>query len=421
MIIVYFVIKHIDTFQMKKILPCVIGLGYVGLPVFISLKKKFNVVGYDVNYSRIKNLKLLKDTNNEFKKNDLKIKNNSIITNKFKDIEKCNFFIVAVPTPLKSKNKPDLKYIFSAFKTISKVIKKNDIVFLESTVFPGTTETICKKILLSNKNKITKEDFFLGYSSERINPGDRKYNLKNISKVVSINANKKIISRVKKIYNNVSRKIVISKKIKEAELSKLIENTQRDLNISLMNEIMILCNKTNLDFNEVIKLAKTKWNFLKFEPGLVGGHCLPVDPYYLSDYAAKSKYKTKVTLAGREINNSMENFITNLILKKISKINKFPTKKILVAGLTYKPNVSDLRNSLAIKIFLNIKRKLQNVTAYDPIVDKLSAKKLKIKTEFKNVKSKDIIIFLVNHTSFKKNCIYFKRRKKTIIDPFSFF
>lgn len=421
MIIVYFVIKHIDTFQMKKILPCVIGLGYVGLPVFISLKKKFNVVGYDVNYSRIKNLKLLKDTNNEFKKNDLKIKNNSIITNKFKDIEKCNFFIVAVPTPLKSKNKPDLKYIFSAFKTISKVIKKNDIVFLESTVFPGTTETICKKILLSNKNKITKEDFFLGYSSERINPGDRKYNLKNISKVVSINANKKIISRVKKIYNNVSRKIVISKKIKEAELSKLIENTQRDLNISLMNEIMILCNKTNLDFNEVIKLAKTKWNFLKFEPGLVGGHCLPVDPYYLSDYAAKSKYKTKVTLAGREINNSMENFITNLILKKISKINKFPTKKILVAGLTYKPNVSDLRNSLAIKIFLNIKRKLKNVTAYDPIVDKLSAKKLKIKTEFKNVKSKDIIIFLVNHTSFKKNCIYFKRRKKTIIDPFSFF
>jgi UDP-N-acetyl-D-galactosamine dehydrogenase len=406
---------------MKKILPCVIGLGYVGLPVFISLKKKFNVVGYDVNYSRIKNLKLLKDTNNEFKKNDLKIKNNSIITNKFKDIEKCNFFIVAVPTPLKSKNKPDLKYIFSAFKTISKVIKKNDIVFLESTVFPGTTETICKKILLSNKNKITKEDFFLGYSSERINPGDRKYNLKNISKVVSINANKKIISRVKKIYNNVSRKIVISKKIKEAELSKLIENTQRDLNISLMNEIMILCNKTNLDFNEVIKLAKTKWNFLKFEPGLVGGHCLPVDPYYLSDYAAKSKYKTKVTLAGREINNSMENFITNLILKKISKINKFPTKKILVAGLTYKPNVSDLRNSLAIKIFLNIKRKLKNVTAYDPIVDKLSAKKLKIKTEFKNVKSKDIIIFLVNHTSFKKNCIYFKRRKKTIIDPFSFF
>lgn len=421
MIIVYFVIKHIDTFQMKKILPCVIGLGYVGLPVFISLKKKFNVVGYDVNYSRIKNLKLLKDTNNEFKQNDLKIKNNSIITNKFKDIEKCNFFIVAVPTPLKSKNKPDLKYIFSAFKTISKVIKKNDIVFLESTVFPGTTETICKKILLSNKNKITKEDFFLGYSSERINPGDRKYNLKNISKVVSINANKKIISRVKKIYNNVSRKIVISKKIKEAELSKLIENTQRDLNISLMNEIMILCNKTNLDFNEVIKLAKTKWNFLKFEPGLVGGHCLPVDPYYLSDYAAKSKYKTKVTLAGREINNSMENFITNLILKKISKINKFPTKKILVAGLTYKPNVSDLRNSLAIKIFLNIKRKLKNVTAYDPIVDKLSAKKLKIKTEFKNVKSKDIIIFLVNHTSFKKNCIYFKRRKKTIIDPFSFF
>ncbi len=421
MIIVYFVIKHIDTFHMKKILPCVIGLGYVGLPVFISLKKKFNVVGYDVNYNRIKNLRILKDNNNEFKKNDLKIKNNSIFTNKSKDIEKCNFFIVAVPTPLKNKNEPDLKYVLSAFKTISKVIKKDDIIFLESTVFPGTTDTICKKILLKNKNKITEKEFYLGYSSERINPGDKKHNLKNISKVVSINANQKIIRKIKKVYNNVSKKIVISKKIKEAELSKLIENTQRDLNISLMNEIMILCHKTNLDFNEVIKLAKTKWNFLKFNPGLVGGHCLPVDPFYLSNYASKSKYKTKVTLAGREINNSMENFITNLIIKKISKINKFPKKKILVSGLTYKANVSDLRNSLAIKIFLNIKKKLKNVTGYDPIADKFNAKKLKIINKFEKVKSRDVIIFLVNHTSFKKDYIYFKKRKKTIIDPFNFF
>jgi len=400
---------------MKKILPAIIGLGYVGLPVFISLKKKFKVIGFDTNRDRVTNLNCQIDSNSEFSKNELKLLNKSQITNKKENLKKCNFFIITVPTPINKNNIPDLKYIISAFKTISKYIKKDDIIFLESTVFPGTTEKICKNIIKKNKNV----KFHIGYSSERINPGDKIHNIKNISKVVSIKSNKDIISSVKKVYNCISKKIIFSENIEEAELSKLIENTQRDLNIALMNEIMVLCHKTNLDFNEVIRLAKSKWNFLKFNPGLVGGHCLPVDPYYLSYYAKKSKFKTKVTLAGRSVNNSMEKFIFEKIYKKILKIKENKNKKIVVAGLTYKPNVADLRNSLAIKIFKKLKDKAPNIMAYDPTIEKELAKKLNIEVFFKNIKKADIFIFLVKHNKFKNIYTYAEKNNKIIFDPFS--
>ena len=399
---------------MKKILPAIIGLGYVGLPVFISLKKKFKVIGFDTNKERVTNLNHQIDTNNEFSKNELKLLNKSLITNKKQYLKKCNFFIITVPTPINKNNLPDLKYIISAFKTISKYIKKNDIIFLESTVFPGTTEKICKNIIKKHNNV----KFHIGYSSERINPGDKIHNIKNISKVVSIKSNKNIISIVKKVYGSISKKIIFSENIKEAELSKLIENTQRDLNIALMNEIMILCYKTNLDFNEVIRLARSKWNFLKFNPGLVGGHCLPVDPYYLSYYANKSKFKTKVTLAGRNVNNSMETFIFEKINKKVLKVKKNKNKKIVVAGLTYKANVADLRNSLAIKIFKKLKYKVPNIMAYDPTIEKRLAKKLNIEIDFENIKNADIFIFLVKHNKFKNIYLYAKKNNKTIFDPF---
>ena len=399
---------------MKKILPAIIGLGYVGLPVFISLKKKFTVIGFDTNKERVTNLNHQTDTNNEFSKNELKLLNKSLITNKKEYLKKCNFFIITVPTPINKNNLPDLKYIISAFKTISKYIKKNDIIFLESTVFPGTTEKICKNIIKKNNNV----KFHIGYSSERINPGDKIHNIKNISKVVSIKSNKNIISIVKKVYDSISKKIIFSENIKEAELSKLIENTQRDLNIALMNEIMILCYKTNLDFNEVIRLARSKWNFLKFNPGLVGGHCLPVDPYYLSYYANKSKFKTKVTLAGRNVNNSMETFIFEKINKKVLKVKENKNKKIVVAGLTYKANVADLRNSLAIKIFKKLKHKVPNIMAYDPTIEKKLAKKLNIEIDFENIKNADIFIFLVKHNKFKNIYLYAKKNNKTIFDPF---
>ena len=399
---------------MKKIFPGIIGLGYVGLPVFNSLKKKFKVVGFDINKKRVRSLNNQIDLNNEFTEKQLKLFNKSIITNDKKKLKKCNFFIVTVPTPIKKNNLPDLKYIKTAFKTISKYIKKDSIIFLESTVFPGTTEELCKKIIKKNNNF----KFHIGYSSERINPGDKIHNINNINKVVSIKSNKNIIQIVKKVYKNISKKIIFSENIKEAELSKLIENTQRDLNISLMNEIMILCHKSNLDFNEVIRLARSKWNFLNFNPGLVGGHCLPVDPYYLSYYANKSKYKTKVTLAGRSVNNYMEVHIFEQIYKKVLKIKNYTKKKIIIAGLTYKPNVADLRNSLSIKIFKRLKKKLSNIVAYDPTIETQLAKKLGIEINFQKIRKADIFILLVKHDEFKNIYKYAKKNNKTILDPF---
>ena len=403
---------------MRKLTPCIIGLGYVGLPVFISLNKKFKVIGYDKNKSRVKDLKKFIDTNNEFKKKDFKLKKGSLISSNKSSLKRANFFIVTVPTPIKKNKLPDLKYIKSAFETIAKFIKNDDIIFLESTVFPGTTENICRNII-KKKNKPIK--FHIGYSSERINPGDKIHNIRNICKVVSINSDKKIIQVVKRIYGCLSKKIVITKKIKETELSKLIENTQRDLNIALMNEIMILCNKTNLDFSEVIRLAKTKWNFLNFNPGLVGGHCLPVDPYYLSYYANKYGFRTNVTLAGRNINNFMEKFILKMVISKINKVKNYKKKKIAVIGLSYKPNVADLRNSLAMNIYKSLKRKYSNIKNYDPIIDPKFAKKLKIIVSNKEIKKSDIYIFLVKHKKIKSIFDHAKNNNKIIIDPFAGF
>ncbi|MBD1137397.1 nucleotide sugar dehydrogenase [Pelagibacterales bacterium SAG-MED43] len=401
---------------MKKIFPCIIGLGYVGLPLFVSLKKKFQMIGYDISKTRTKELKKYIDRNKEFTRKDLKLENKSLITSDHVDIKDSNFYIVTVPTPIKKNKYPDLNYIKSAFKIISKYIKNNDIVFLESTVYPGTTLKICKNII---KKKNKNINFFIGYSSERVNPGDKIHNIKNIPKVVSIDANNKIVSLVKKVYQNVSKKIVFTKKINEAELSKLIENTQRDLNIGLMNEIMILCEKANLDFNEVIRLAKTKWNFLNFKPGLVGGHCLPVDPYYLSYYAKKLKYNTEITLAARKTNNSMEQFVLKKIILKLKKLRNFKKRKITVMGLTYKSNVPDYRNSLAVNIYYKLKRMNKNIKAYDPIIEDSFIKKNNINTNFKEIMKSEIFIILVKHDQIGEMVRAAKKNKKVIIDPLS--
>jgi len=400
---------------MKKINPCIIGLGYVGLPLFVSLKKKFQVVGYDLNKKRITELKKYIDRNNEFDKSDLKLQNKSLISSKHIDIKKSNFYIVTVPTPINKNNTPDLSFIKSAFITISKYIKQNDIIILESTVYPGTTLDICKNII-KKKNKNIK--FFIGYSSERINPGDKIHNLKNISKVVSINADKEITSLVKNVYKNVTKKIVFTKKINEAELSKLIENTQRDLNIGLMNELMILCEKANLDFNEVIRLANTKWNFLKFKPGLVGGHCLPVDPYYLAYFAKKLNFKTQITLAARKTNNYMEQFIYKKIIIEL-KQKIYNKKKIILLGLTYKPNVPDYRNSLAINIYKKLKKIYNEIKIYDPVIEKSFYDKEKIKSNLKDLKNSDIFIILVKHKQLDNVIDFAKKSKKILIDPFA--
>jgi len=266
---------------------CVMGLGYVGLPVALGISSKFETLGFDISEKRIKELSEKYDSNKEYYKKDF-IGKKITFSNKTKDLEGSNVYIICVPTPIKKNNLPDLSFIKKSISIISTYIKSKDIIVLESTVYPGVTEHFAKFLELKTGLKNNK-DFYLCYSPERINPGDKTKKIKDINKIFAINtSNKSILLRIKKIYKLISKKIIFSKKIKEAETAKAIENTQRDLNIALFNEILILSQKINLDFKEIIKLAETKWNFIKYQPGLVGGHCLPVDPYYLS-YIAKKK------------------------------------------------------------------------------------------------------------------------------------
>ena len=307
----------------KKIFkPCIIGLGYVGLPILLSLANKYSTCGYDINLERIRNLKKGFDTFNEFKKKQLKNKKIKLL-NKLKNLHDCNLFIITVPTPVFKNKKPDLSHLNDVCKKLSKVIQNNDIIIFESTVYPGVTKNFCIPLLESDSNLKEGKDFYVGYSPERVNPGDKKHNLKNINKILAyphIYKKKEIL----KFYSNLGKKIIFTKKINEAETAKVIENIQRDVNIGLINEIYLTCNKMDINFNDVINLASTKWNFIKFKPGLVGGHCLPVDPYYFSYISKKNKAQSKITLAGRSTNDSMQDFIYKKI---ISKIKNFKKKK----------------------------------------------------------------------------------------------
>ena len=394
---------------------CVIGLGYVGLPVALAISKKFNTIGYDIDKKRLFNLKKKIDSNNEFSKKDF-LKKKISFTNNYKEIKDCNFFIVCVPTPITKNNVPDLRLVDKSVSLLAKVIKNGDIIVLESTVYPGITEKFSKKLSLKVKLDNNK-DFFTCYSPERINPGDNSKKLKNIEKVFAINTgNTDILNRIKKIYNLISKKIIFTKNIPEAETAKAIENTQRDLNIALYNELLVLSDKMNLNFNEVIRLASSKWNFLKFKPGLVGGHCLPVDPYYLSYIAAKKKFKMKVALAGRAVNNDMKNFVLQKFYKdvKIKKIKK--SSNILLVGLSYKYGVSDLRNSLNLEIFEQIKKKFKKIKYFDPFINKKDNFK-----SLKKLKNYKTIIFLSYGKIFLNIFKKLKHKKVNIIDPFKYY
>ena len=384
-----------------KINPCVIGLGYVGLPVLINLSKKFNTCGFDINKKRILDLKKNLDTTKEFKKEELKSLKKTNLTFNLNDIKKYNFFIICVPTPINTNKKPNLSPLISACKTIAKVIKKDDIIIFESTVYPGTTNDICVPIIEKfSKLKISKNDFFVCYSPERVNPGDSNHTLNKINKIIAI-PNLKIEPIVKKVYKNLSKKLIINRNIEEAETSKVIENIQRDINIALMNEVYIFCEKMNIDFNNVFKLASTKWNFGKYSPGLVGGHCLPVDPYYFSYIANKNKIQTRVTLAGRSINEYMRKFLIKKIKITLKKHNfNYRSDRIIFAGLTYKKNVSDIRNSQSFKIFDYFKKTNKKILAIDPFVDQYSHKEILNIDFISRLKEKACMIVLVNHDNF---------------------
>ena len=392
---------------------CVIGLGYVGLPICLKLAKNFKTVGFDINSKRINSLKNQIDLNHEFKRKDLKQKN-LIFSKEIKDLDKCNFYIICVPTPITNSKLPDLRYIEASFKLLSKILKKGDIIILESTVYPGVTETFAKR--LEKKTKLrNNRDFSVCYSPERINPGDKKNNLNQINKILAYEGeSQKVKTLLKNVYKKICKKLIFSKNIKEAETAKGIENIQRDLNIALFNEILIICNKLNLDFNEVIRLASTKWNFINYSPGLVGGHCLPVDPYYLTYIAKKKGYKSKVTLSGRYVNNYMKKYVIDFadfyLRKSQIKKNKI---KICIVGLTYKYGVSDTRNSQKIEIFKHFKKKFKQTKCFDPFFK--SADNLK----FNELKKYNFFIFLSKGKKFSNiaNLV----DKKKIIDPFFYY
>ncbi|MDB9745850.1 nucleotide sugar dehydrogenase [Candidatus Pelagibacter sp.] len=379
--------------------PCIIGLGYVGLPILLNLSKKIKTIGFDINKKRILDLKNSRDTFNEFKKRDF-AKKKIFFTNDVFKAKSANFFIVAVPTPISKSKYPDLSHLKKVSENISKILKKGDIIFFESTVYPGVTNNLCKTILEKKSKLIEGKDFFIGYSPERVNPGDKNHSLKRIDKILAY-PHKFKIKNIFSLYKNLAKKIIFTKNIEEAETAKVIENIQRDVNIGLMNEIFTVCKKLNINFYNVLNLAATKWNFIKYKPGLVGGHCLPVDPYYLSYISKVNKFDTKIILAGRSINNSMKKKIYTEINKLINK-KIFKNKKILLCGLTYKENVADLRNSMQLEIFKKLKKNKKNIFGFDPILNRDIVKKFNLISKDRDFKKFDIYIILTNHSLIKK-------------------
>ena len=384
---------------MKKI--TIIGLGYVGLPLAIEFGKKFNVLGFDISKSRVFELKKGLDSNGEFTENEI-LQNKIQFTHSVKDVGNSDFYIITVPTPLKKNNKPDLRPLKSASQIVGKKIKKGDIVIYESTVYPGCTEEDCVPILEKTSGLVYNVDFFCGYSPERINPGDKKRKLSNIKKVVS-GSN----SKVSKIVNDLYSKIItagtyISPSIKVAEASKIIENVQRDVNISLMNEFAIIFEKLDLDTKEVLDAASTKWNFLNFKPGLVGGHCIGVDPYYLAYKSEKSGYTPKVLLNGRKVNNNISKKIFKSIQKQCIDLDIDLKKcKILILGITFKENCSDIRNSRVINLYNHFKKLNNNIDVYDPYADKNEVYRFSsIKLIDKIIKKYEVVILAVAHDQF---------------------
>ena len=408
---------------MDKTKICIVGLGYVGLPLILNVSKKYESIGFDINKKRIENLNNKTDTNKEFSSKDFRNKKINF-TNNLEDVKNCNFFILCVPTPIFENKKPDLRNLNLAIELVSKILKKGDIIFIESTIYPGLTFKYMNYLQKKTKLKSNK-DFYIGYSPERINPGDKVNTIDNINKIVSINTNnKKILSKVSNVYKTVCKKIAFSNDITAAETAKVIENIQRDLNIALMNEFLLICKKLKINFKEVLKLAKTKWNFLNFHPGLVGGHCLPVDPYYLASIAKKNNLKTIVTLAGRKTNDFMDQFVINEI-KSFLKIKKKILKKtnILIIGLSYKAGIADLRNSINLKIYEKLKNKSGTVDIYDPYINNEAKKKYNSLEKININNNYDLILFLSKNSHFENQYKKLKKNgnKSKFIDPFEYY
>lgn len=360
------IFKQIENKEKKVAL---IGLGYVGLPIALAFARKISVIGFDINAKRVEMMRNSIDPSNELEKSafegcDIEF------THELEILKKANFFIVAVPTPIDEHNVPDLKPLLAASRTVGKCLKKGDFVVFESTVYPGCTEEDCLPILEAESGLKFGEDFKIGYSPERINPGDKEHTIEKIIKVVS-GSDEEALDNIAKVYELIIQVGVYrASTIKVAEAAKVIENTQRDLNIALMNELSIIFDKMGINTGEVLQAAGTKWNFLKFFPGLVGGHCIGVDPYYLTYKASKLDYSAQVILSGRRINDSMAGYVATKTVQYLIKEGKNPsTCNVLVMGATFKEDVSDIRNSKVSDVVKGLQEFSVKVDVMDPHAD----------------------------------------------------
>ena len=395
----------------------IVGLGYVGLPLALEFGNKYKTYGFDINKERVLQINEGVDITLEVSKSQLSQNRKVVFTNHISDISECNIYIITVPTPVDKYKKPDLSPLLTACSQVGKILKKEDIVIFESTVYPGCTEEDCVPVLELNSNLKFNKDFYCGYSPERINPGDKVNTLTKIVKVTS-GSNIKTAKKVDNLYKSIIEAgTYLAPSIKVAEASKAIENAQRDINISYVNELSIIFDKIVIDTNDVLEAAATKWNFLKYKPGLVGGHCIGVDPYYLAHKAETLGYSPQVILSGRRVNDNMGKFVANKVVKMmISKDIEIKNSKALILGITFKENCPDIRNSKVIDIYNELKQFEIDVDIYDNYANKNEVKMVFGLNLNENLSTYDAIILAVAHNDFLDlDFVKLKKSDKTIV------
>ena len=395
----------------------ILGLGYVGLPLAVAFAKKYTVIGFDMNETRVKDLQNGKDITLECSKEEIQNAGNLIFTASLKDIAQSNIFIVTVPTPVDADKRPNLKPLLEATAMIGSVLKKGDLVIYESTVYPGCTEEDCVPVLEKQTGLVFNQDFYCGYSPERINPGDKLHTLTTIKKLTS-GSTPDIANKVDALYASIITAGTFKvSSIKVAEAAKSIENAQRDINISFVNELALIFDRMNIDTHEVLEAAATKWNFLPFKPGLVGGHCIGVDPYYLASKATSLGYHPQVILSGRNVNDQMSSFVTEKLIQLLSG-NGITAKgaKALILGVSFKENCPDIRNSKAFEIYSQLSAAGMQVDAFDPYANEAEVKEKHNIQLVNDLGKYDAIVLVVAHAFFKSlDYTNLKASNKTII------
>ena len=383
----------------------IIGLGYVGLPLAVAFAEHYPVVGFDINTSRVARLNQFQDDTLEISTPELEavVGKTLLPTTEIEPLRDCNYYIITVPTPVTENKIPDLTPLEKSSVTVGKLLKKGDTVVYESTVYPGATEEVCLPILEQESGLSFNRDFFLGYSPERINPGDKEHTVTKILKIVS-GSTSKVLEDLASLYGQViTAGIYKASSIKTAEAAKVIENTQRDINIAFVNELALIFDRLGLDTNEVLEAAGTKWNFLKFKPGLVGGHCIGVDPYYLAYKAQEVGFNPEMILAGRRVNDNMGRFVAQKLVKLMSQ-NGLPIAqgKVLILGVTFKENCPDIRNSMVPSIAHELKDYGMHVSLYDPCAEAAEVEQEYGLELTSNLESYDAVLLAVAHQEFQE-------------------